>query len=215
MGRVISETEEHDKTTNFAHDARGRVIRRLLPSGVAIESIYDGIDRLLEMKSSDGTIHYRYAYASSPEPIEVADLIHNTLLQRECDAFGQILKEKNPYGLTFTWQYDHHGRCIAYTLPDLSSIAYHYKGGHLTEVSRLSSTGSRLYTHRYSDFDLNGHVMKEEFIHQIGILNTVHDLLERPIHQRSSWLDQTISYGPSSLVTPNPKFLVWGQILFS
>jgi YD repeat-containing protein len=202
MGRVITESQGSDKTTHFVYDERGRVKRRLLPSGVTIDSLYDGIDRIIETKSSDGTIHYQYSYANgSPDPAEVVDLVQHTLLQREYNAFGQISKETNPYGLTFSWQYDHHGRCTAYTLPDLSSIAYLYKGGHLTEVSRFSPRRELLYTHRYRDFDPNGHVMQEDLIHNIGNLNTTHDLMERPIRQHSPWLNQTISYGPSNLVT--------------
>jgi RHS repeat-associated protein len=200
MGRVVAESEQNDKTTHFAYDERGRVKRRLLPTGVAIDSIYDGIDRLLETKSSDGTIHYKYAYAHGREPTEIVDLIHHTLLQREYNAFGQIVKETNPYGLIFTWHYDHHGRCTTYTLPDLSSINYLYKDGHLKEVSRLSSTGDLLYSHRYLDFDPNGHVTQEDLIHNVGPLHTTHDLLERPSYQHSHWLNQTISYGSSGLV---------------
>ena len=76
------------------------------------------IDRLLEMQSSDGTIHYQYTYATGTEPIEVTDLVHKRSLHRnEYNPFGELLQEINPYGLTYTWEYDDHGRCIAYTLP--------------------------------------------------------------------------------------------------
>ena len=215
MGRVIAESEGSDKITHFVYDQRGRVKRRLLPSGVTIESVYDGIDRLMETKSSDGTIHYQYVYTSGcPDPVEIADLVYHTLLQREYNAFGQIVKETNPYGLTFTWQYDHHGRCTRYTLPDLSSITYFYRGGHLTEVSRLSSRGDCLYSHRYLDFDPNGHVMQEGLIHNISALNTNRDLLERPSHQYSPWLNQTISYGPSNLVTQT-KSSLFGEKIYA
>ena len=208
MGRVVEESEGSNKTTHFDYDKRGRIKRRLLPSGVTIDFTYDGIDRLLEMKSSDGTIHYQYTYKSGPETIEIADLIHHTLLKREYDFFGQLLQETNSYDLTSTWQYDHYGRCTVYTLPDLSSIVYFYQGGHLIELSRLSSNGTSLYIHHYRDFDPNGHVIEEEFIHNIGTQHTTHDLLERPSHQSSLWLSQTVSYGPSSLVTEIHNSLV-------
>jgi len=201
MGRVITETEGSDKTTHFTYDERGRVKRRLLPSGVSVDSLYDGIDRLLETKSSNRTVHDQYIYAQGPRPIEIVDHVHHTLLKREHNTFGQIVKEINPYGLILTWQYDIHGRCTTYTLPDLSSIAYLYKEGHLAEISRLSPDGQLLYSHRYLDFDPNGHVQLEELIHQLGTLHTTRDLLERPSSQHCPWLDQEITYGPSSLVT--------------
>ena len=200
MGRVVAETEGKDKTIRFAYDERGRIKLRLLPSGVSIDYIYDGIDRLLEMKSSDGTVHYQYMYESGPEPVEVADLVRHTLLKRQYNSFGQLLREINPCGLTSAWQYDDYGRCTTFILPDLSSIAYSYGKGHLTEVSRLSSQETALYTHRYRDFDPNGHVIEEEFIHNIGDQHTTHDLLERPASQNSLWLNQSVSYGPSNLV---------------
>ncbi len=201
MGRVISEKEGSDKATCFVYDPKRKFIQRTLASGVTIDSFYDGIDRLLEMKSSDGTIHYKYAYdTGSSDPKEITDLIHHTSLFREYDSFGRLIKEINPYGLTFTWQYDENGRCTLYTLPDSSSIAYSYKAGHLHEVSRFSPQEECLYTHRYLDFDPNGHVLEEQLIHNIGTQHTHHDLLERPHHQHSPWLNQTIAYDPSSQV---------------
>jgi RHS repeat-associated protein len=208
MGRVVKESEGGDKTTSFFYDERGRLTRRLWPNGVAVDSIYDGLDRLLEMKSSDGTIHYQYSYTSGPEPIEIIDLIHRSRIKREYNAFGQLLEETNSYGFNSTWEYDLYGRCIAYTLPDLSSIAYTYQGGHLLEISRLSSAGNLLYAHRYLDFDLNGHAIQEEFIHNTGSLHTAYDLLERPSSQTSSWLTQSISYGPSGLVVQTQNSLL-------
>ena len=201
MGRVIAEREGSDKTTCFVYDPKRKFIQRISPTGVTIDSFYDGIDRLLEMKSSDGTIHYKYTYDNgSLDPTEITDLVHRNSLLREYDSFGRLIKEINPYGLTFTWEYDEHGRCALYTLPDLSSIAYSYKAGHLHEVSRFSPQVERLYSHRYLDFDPNGHVSEEELIHNVGTQRTHQDLLERPRHQYSPWLNQTIAYDPSSQV---------------
>jgi RHS repeat-associated protein len=208
MGRVIKESEGSGKTSYFSYDERGRNKQRIQPNGVSIDSAYDGIDRLLEMKSSDGTIHYQYTYAGGPEPIEIADLVKQTLLKREYNLFGQLLLETNAYGLTSTWEYDHHGRCTSYILPDLSSIFYSFKNGHLAEVSRLSSQGYLLYTHRYLDFDPQGNVSEEDLIHNNGSQQTFHDLLERPSFQRSSWFTQSIFYGPSSLVTETHNSLL-------
>ncbi len=201
MGRVLEEKEGSDKITCFSYDDRGRITRSLLPGGVAIDFVYDGLDRLLERKSSDGTIHDQYAYESGPEPVLVRDLIRHTLLQRTYNAFGELVKETSPYGLTSAWDYDSQGRCTAYTLPDLSSIVYSYRDSHLAEISRLSSQGYLLYTHGYRAFDPNGHLEEEELIHRTGSLHTARDLLERPVHQSCPFLTQSVSYGPSNLVT--------------
>ncbi len=202
MGRVILEKEGSDKTTRFIYDDKRRAVRCVLPNGVAIDSTYDGIDRLIEKKSSDGTIHYQYTYENgSRDPVQISDLVQHTLLQRKYNAFGQIIQEINPYGLTFTWEYDHHGRCSSFTLPDLSYITYSYQAGHLSEVSKFSPEGKTLFTHRYLEFDPNGHVAQEELIHDLGIQHSIRDLLERPRSQHSHWLNQRISFGLSGLVT--------------
>lgn len=200
MGRIIAEREGSDKTTRFVYDIKGRLESRICPNGVSLNHVYDGLDRLVEMKSSDGTIHYQYAYGSGPDPTEVIDHIQHISLWRQYNVFGQIIKETNPYGLTCAWTYDHHQRPISYTLPDYSSVIYSYTAGHLTEVSRLSRRGELLYTHRYCAYNLNGQVEKEECIHS-GIRLTTHDLLERPIQQQMPLFKQSIGYNPSGLVT--------------
>ena len=169
IGRVITESEGSDKTTHFAYDERGRVKRRILPSGVAIDSIYDGIDRLLEMKSSDGTIHYQYFYTEGcPDPVEIVDLIHHTSLQREYNDFGQIVHETNPmalpsHGNTTITEDAQRALCLI-SLPSLISI----KEAISQKSRRHSPSGKLLYSHRYADFDPNGHVTQEELIHQPG-----------------------------------------------
>jgi RHS repeat-associated protein len=208
MGRVVLEKEGTQKTTHFTYDERGRIKTRTLPSGVSIAYLYDGLGRTLEMKSSDGSIHYQYTYEYGPEPIEIADLTQRTLLKRSYNTFGDLTSETNPYGFTSKWDYDEHGRCITLLLPDRSSITYAYYAGHLVEISRLSSQGDLLYTHTYRDFDPNGHVIEEDLIQEIGTLLTTHDLLERPHCQTSDFLEQSTSYGPSGLVTTTKNSLL-------
>ena len=185
-----------------------------MPSGVAIDYKYDGIDRLLEMKSTDGSIFYQYGYENGPDPVEVLDLVQNTALTRKYNSFGQLLEETNPYGLTSKWKYDDNARCIDHILPDGSSISYSYFGGHLVGVSRYSSSGNCLYTHSYRDFDQNGHVLDEDLIYNIGFQRTIHDLLERPSYQKSPWFSQSISYGPSNLVEKISSSLTGDKKIF-
>lgn len=207
MGRVIEEREGSDKTTRFAYDGKGRLHHRLNPNGVSLDYTYDGLDRLVEIKSSDDTIHYKYLYGSGPDPIEVFDSILGFRLQREYNTFGQMIKEINPYGLTFTWEYDQHGRTTRYTLPDRSSVAYSYSAGHLATVSRLSSKGQLLYTHRYLAYNPNGQIEKEECIHPLSVRQTTYDLLERPARAQLPFFQQSIDYGPSGLVTTTSNTL--------
>lgn len=199
MGRIVKETEGSNKTTLFTYDVKGRMQSKLQPSGVSIAFAYDGLDRITEMQSSDGTVHYKYTYDEGHDPIEVVDLVQQNALAREYNLFGELTAETNPCGLRFHWSYDNCGRCTSFTLPDESSIAYTYQNAHLAEVARLSSENASLYTHHYTAFDPNGHVKNETLINNINVVTT-HDLLERPSQQTSSLLEQSVFYGPSNLV---------------
>lgn len=201
MGRIKQETESGQKTTLYDYDSRGRLEWKTLPSGVRLHYTYDGADRLEELTSSDGKIHYHYSYENGPDPVRISDLIQGATLTRQYNLFGQVISEINARGLTSKWNYDSIGRCILFTLPDLSSVAYPTKGVHISAVQRRSPRGTLLYEHSYNQFDCNGHVSEENRIFNLGSIQTTHDLLERPSNQICSQMEQSISYGPSGLVT--------------
>jgi RHS repeat-associated protein len=201
IGRVTKEMEAGKKTTLFYYDKRGFLSARILPSGVRISSVYDGIGRLLEEYSSDGTMNNQYIYANSPDPIQIIDHVQKTMIKRSYNRFGDLIKEVNMNDFQMRWQYDSIGRCISMILPDASSIDYAYLGAHLRAVQRKSTYGHLLYEHQYNQFDPNGHVAEEQLIFGLGSIVTTHDLLERPSNQCSSWLEHSIGYGPSGLVT--------------
>jgi RHS repeat-associated protein len=186
-------------TTRFSYDQRGRVATRCLPSGTTIAFDYDGMDRVVEMKSSDQSVHYQYVYATGTEPIVIFDQIQGTQLSREYNRFGKLTQEINPDGLRTAWEYDEDGRCTRFILPDRSTIDYSYQG-HLTEISRYNPEHQLLYTHRYNHFDPNGNPSEEQLLGNIGSVYTTRDLLERPTAQTSPWLAEKITYGPSGLV---------------
>ena len=200
LGRVIEEVEDGEKITRFTYDEKGRVVKRILASGIVFTHAYDGLDRLTEMKSSDGSVHLLYFYDTGPEPTEIRDLVQKTKLTRRYNLFGQLTLEINPFGHRYAWDYDEHGRVTKFTLPDNSSVTYQYKGDHLVAVERKSPQGRALYAHHYTKFDENGHVYEEGLIHQICGARTIRDLLERPVSFTSLPLRLETSYGPTNLV---------------
>lgn len=207
MGRVKKETEAGQKTTVFQYDLRGFPSFRILPSGIQIATIYDGLGRLIEQYSSDKAIHDQYIYAQGPDPIQIIDRIQGTTIQRVYNHFGDIIREMNMNGLQTSWRYDSIGRCISMTLPDGSSIDYPCTGAHVKAVQRKAPDGRLLYEHTYHCFDPNGHVEEEHLIFNLGSIQTMHDLLERPTNQSSPWLDHSIAYGSSGLVTATQNSL--------
>ncbi|MEN9344006.1 MAG: hypothetical protein RLZZ453_793 [Chlamydiota bacterium] len=198
-GRVSQEKEHPDKTTRFSYTSTGQLCLKTLPSGTTLSYTYDGLGRLLEQKSSDDTIHYRYIYDRSSHPIQIDDLINHTSLYHTYNLFDELIEEINPYGLTTTWAYDNQGRITTLTLPDSSSIHYHYTAAHLTAIERNS------YIHRYA-FDPNGHIATETI--PFGITHIERDLLERPIASLSPYLRQTATYSPAGLLTASTNSLI-------
>ena len=201
MGRVKEESESGQKTTFYDYDQRGRLEWKTLPSGVRLHYAYDGADRLEELTSSDGKIHYQYTYETGPDPVQISDLVQEMSLTRRFNLFGQVISETNGRGLSSKWEYDSIGRCILFTLPDGSAVAYPTKGIHMVAVQRKDSRGTLLYEHSYRKFDCNGHVAEEDRIFNLGSVQTTHDLLERPISQICSQMELSIAYGPSGLVS--------------
>jgi RHS repeat-associated protein len=198
-GRLIQEMEGEGKCTRFEYDSKGRLVKKTNPNNVFLTYEYNGKDQVIELRSSDGTVHYLYEY-QGPDLIRVHDLVLGNDLQRRYNIFGEIIEESNPAHLHYVWDYDARGRCISFTLPDGSSVGYEYSAMHLVSVQRKNIQGEKLYEHQYQKFDPNGHVEKENQIFSLGELSTFRDLLERPVQQVSSWHTCSLVYGASSLV---------------
>jgi RHS repeat-associated protein len=202
FGRLSRLTEAAVKTTHFTYDIHGNPACKTLPSGVALRTLYDPLGRLLLEQSSDGSIHTRYTYDNGLQPLLIEDCVHNLALQRTYTPFGELSSETHSCGLRTVHTYDTLGRRIQITLPDNSTIRYHYQGLYLTAVERP------LYTHRYDAFDPNGHVSSESLPFHLGRIRTVHDLLERPAFQITPWHTQTRSYTPHGLASDQTNTLI-------
>ncbi|NGX45485.1 MAG: tRNA(Glu)-specific nuclease WapA, partial [Chlamydiae bacterium] len=192
-GRLLKEIEAGQKTTDFSYHPRGWLAQKTQPNGVSLKFEYDGLGRLVGQESSDRTVQTRFIYDLGPEPVELHDLVKNTLLKRSYDPFGTLIQEINACGHLSEWQYDQLGRCTVHILPDGSLIQKSYEGLHLAAVSRNG------YSHSYSQFDRNGHVQQETFI-EGSVQTTARDLLERPWTQTTPWHHLENSYGPTSLI---------------
>ncbi|MDN3505776.1 MAG: hypothetical protein P0S96_00925 [Simkaniaceae bacterium] len=200
-GMPIEEIEEGKKCTTNSYDAKGRLTKKTLPSGVVLRHKYDGLDRLISLKSSDRTVDFSYTYDQGPLPVLAKDNIQNRSWERTYNIFGELTSEIAPNGMTIHWEYDNQGRCTKYTLPDRSTIEYNYDALHMKTVSRYSARDNLKYTHTYTQFDPNGHVASEELIQQLGTQTTRHDLLERTETQANPWNAASTTYGPTGLTT--------------
>ncbi len=199
-GRVALENENNEKITTFTYDKKGRLRVKKQPNGTELHFDYDGLDRLTDLYSSDNKLHYHYGYESGPSPTTAYDKIHHLLWTRTYNTFGQITSETSPTKNRLTWDYDDQGRRSLFTLPDNTAMEYSYNDLHLTQITRLSPTGSTKYAHTYTHFDENGQIAQQELIQRLGTLTTHHDLFERPAERVSPYNTSFIEYGPSGLV---------------
>ena len=199
-GLLIEEIEEGDKITYYAYGPKGRIIQKTLPSGESLFYQYDGLDRLIELKNEDHSLHYSYSYDSHAQIIKAHDHNQNLTWTQFYNPLGEMIGEEAPSGFVQKWTYDKSGRCTKIQLPDSSSIEYEYDSLHMRAVLRKSKNNSLLYTHTYSHFDPNGRVESEAFLHNLGVQTTSHNIKERPEHQENPWDRSTIRYDLSGLV---------------
>ncbi len=210
-GLPIEEIEESKKTTLYKYDFRGNIIEKTDPRGVTLNQSFDALGRLVKQESSDGTVQNTYLYQNKGKTLLATDHIHKRIWKRLFNQFGELISEETPSGSIQKWTYDNAGRCTLHILPDGSSIAYSYSALHMDQVIRQTKQKVPLYRHTYSHFDENGHVAKEECIHDLGTLETHHDLLERPKSTTTPWHQASISYGPSGLITSRKNSLFQPQ----
>lgn len=199
LGREIAVIEAdgtpEKKATRYFYNAYGEKERVVKNDGVEIFHKYDGLGRLVEYYSSDGTVHYEYQYDQNDNPVQVRDLIHQLTTVRTFDSKKRVEREVLGNGLTAQFTYDRLGRPIAITLPDQSSVEYGYECLNLSEIKRLSPTGENIYVHKYLNFDLGGRLKKCSMIGNAGELEYHCDKLGRVVSIHSEgWKEKDIIY---------------------
>jgi YD repeat-containing protein len=184
LGRVTVQNEAvgtpEQKTTRYAYTPSGELHTKTKPDGLQLTYEYDPLNRLSQLTSSDGTIHYTYEYDQNDNLIRIRNLIDGTCTLRDFDAQDRLIKETLANGLSLAYSYDNLNRVTSIHLPDQSSIRYTYIGPDLSQVQRLSPTGAALYTHSYTQYDKAGNLLKATLIGQAGHISYTYDLLSRP-----------------------------------
>ncbi len=208
MHRMVKQIEAGERVNSFVYDIWGRLSSRVLPNGIILFFSYDGAGRIVELASSDGSIHYKYYYEKGPDPTLIVDTVNKTTFRRKYTIFGEVLEEGLlPLGKQIRFAYDSLGRRTCTQLPDGSRIEYLYDKGHLRSLHRRDSSGNLLYQHKYLKFDSTGALEEEELLGGLGKIQTKHDLLQRPYKQTSPWFFEEVVYGPTGLIVKNANSL--------
>jgi RHS repeat-associated protein len=183
MDRVSSLIEQpgtsEEKVTRYTYTKGGLVETICKPDGVVLTHIYDGLNRLIDLSSSDGTIHFTYTYDLNNNPISVIDENANVPFRKSFDEFGHVTSEDLWPGLNTTYTYDPLGRCTNYGINNAPYVEYQYCNGHLTDVIRKDPSGTDQYRHRYTKVDLEEKVVESYLIASLGTSTQTFDAMGR------------------------------------
>ncbi len=190
LNRLLTLTEaagsNDQKITRYTYTIKGQLHTTTKPDGTVLENRYDPLGRLIEQSASDRTISYAFQYNKLGQMVACENRLSGKATLRELDPSGRVIKETLETGFSFENVYDARGRRTALRLPDQSTIAYSYDALYLRAVSR------GLYTHRYLDYDLSGHLLKEQIIGGLGEIQYQLDALGRTIQAMSPFVRHTI-----------------------
>lgn len=178
MGRLIELTQD-PKKTHHSYDKKGRLIQTVKPGGVSLHYVYNSLNQMTRLFSSDGSISYVYTYDLLGRQITSTDLITGQQTQKAYDPHGHLLQETLANGCTLTNTYDSVGRRTRLILPDSTFIEYKYDALYLREIKRKD------YTHTFNEYDAGGRLFKETLVQYGYNLRGQLESTTSPFHQHS------------------------------
>lgn len=167
--RIDAPGSPHQRITSIKYNDLGEKSEVIKPNGVQLLYSYDDKGQLSTFSSSDWSISYSYKYDRMGRLTSVVDEKNGERTVRHYTKYGEIDKEDLGNGLSLRYKYDALSRPVVITLPDQSSVVYHYNSTSMTCLQRLRPTGALHYEHLYEEFDVAGRVTKEVLINQAGV----------------------------------------------
>ncbi len=156
------------RTTAYTYLPSGKIATKTLPDGVVLTYTYHPLGFMSQLDSSDGKIHHVFAYDKLGYLRYALDEKYNVAIKREVDPFGNIVQEILPNGFEVKKDYDDFNRLISLRMNREGEVLYSYDPLFLRQVTRTSSRGDTLYSHTYEDYDLDGNLISENLIGDLG-----------------------------------------------
>ena len=183
------------RKTSYEYTPGGKLQIQTNPDHISLNYTYDGLGFLQSVTSSDDQINHTFVYDKEGNLLAAIDANLNLSILREVDPFGNITKELFPHAL-IEKDYDALDRSTTLELDGIGSIHYDYDPLYLRKVTRNSSDNFPQYSHNYLSYDLNGNLLSEEMIHELGITEQSFDIQGQKIAIHSPYLNETASYDP-------------------
>jgi len=186
----LSEAAESSslKKTYFFYDNKNRLISVIKPNRSRITYVYDELDRLTKLDTSNKKCSYSWSYFQSTSlPTCIQDHVYNQTIERDYDDLGRLISEKFPSDHVIERSYDYQNRCKKVILPDSTFIQYKYGPLYLRRVDRYGKAKTLQYCHEYLSYDLSGNLLEENMIYGLGSITTSYDLLLRTNESKSPY----------------------------
>lgn len=207
--QAVGQPEE--KRVTHIYNSYGQLESTIKPDGVSLQYCYDGLGRLVEEKADDHSIHYCYTYDIRSNPIQVDNLLNQSVTSRNYDEHNRITLEKLANGLEMQISYNPDGGLKKVTLPDQSSIDYTYSGPLLTSVERKTPNGATQYRHTYNAYDLSGNPLTASLINNLGELTSRYTLKGQPKERKTPYYSESLNYDPSNHIINKSYQDILGQ----
>lgn len=181
-------------TTSYTYSPSRRLVSKTLPSSITLSYEYNSFGYLTSLHSSDEKIFQTFEYNKLGDLITATDILRDASVTRCVDSFGNVLEEIFPCGQKIEKTFDDFNRLITLKIDGCGEIAYNYDPLFLRKVSRFPTTASLLYTHQYDEYDLNGNLVSEQLIGNLGKVGYTTDRRGRKVSITSPYLQQECTY---------------------
>lgn len=191
------------RTTSYTYSPSGKIATKTLPDGVTLTYNYHPLGFMSRLDSSDGKIHHSFAYDRLGFLKYALDEKYNIAIKREVDPFGNVIEELFPDGLEVKKDYDAFNRLIALRMNREGEVVYTYDPLFLRQVTRTSNRGDTLYSHIYEDYDLDGNLVSERLIGNLGKIVHETDPKGLKAYISSPYFSQECRYDAASNLVSN------------
>lgn len=181
---------DSSKIVQYHYHSNGKLEKVIKANGIFIDYSYDQQGMLIELKASDGSLAYTFAYDNAGHLSAIHDLCLETVQTRKYDEAGHLVEELQSSGVKVAYRYDALGRQTGFTLPDGSQVAYHYEEEHLSRIERLEADQTLRYSH--GSLHHNGFLTADYLLGAMGEIEYRYDQEKRLVGVRSPWWSQSI-----------------------
>jgi RHS repeat-associated protein len=182
------------RETQYAYSPMGRMTRKYLPDGDSLFYSYDSLGFLARVDSLNGEIAHSFTRNRLGDLLEAVDEKQNLKIKREVDLFGNVICEVLPHGVQITKTYDDFNRLQSLNVVGHAQVRYAYDSMFLREIKRLSARGDTLYKHTYDEYDLNGNLVQESLIGNLGTVSYATDVRGQRTQMISPYFSQEYKY---------------------